>query len=120
MRASGSPHALHAFSHNFWSNMKLDGDVDSADSALPAQGDAKKKKKTKILITAVPPHEMKRWKALTIEPNLQMVESYPLMHVYGLVKDFGQKQVKQNKDLARLKLSHQHIFSVHRVTNTNS
>lgn len=52
------------------------------------------KKKTKILITAVPPHEMKRWKALTIEPNLQMVESYPLMHVYGLVKDFGQKQVK--------------------------
>lgn len=53
-----------------------------------------KKKKTKYLVLALPPHEIKLWKGLTLQPNLEMVESLPLMHVYGLVKNFTKKNEK--------------------------
>lgn len=52
------------------------------------------KKKTKFLILALPPHEMDTWTKLTIQPNLKMVDSYPLMHIYGLVENFSKKQGK--------------------------
>lgn len=51
------------------------------------------KKKTKYVVMALPPHEIKRWKSLTLEPNVEMVDSYPLVHVYGKVKNF----TKENK-----------------------
>lgn len=52
------------------------------------------KNKTKNLIIAVPPHEMTGWISLTIQANMQMVRSYPLIHVYGLVHNFAKKKKK--------------------------
>lgn len=52
------------------------------------------KHKTRNLIIAVPPHEMTGWTSLTIHPNMEMVSSYPLIHVYGLVENFTQENKK--------------------------
>lgn len=87
-----------------FSNIKIQTDCNVVDIKynnhdyilnIKNRGNGNMRRKTSILILAIPVHNMREWKGLNLDANTSMVSSYPLIHVMGKVSNnFTKEQFK--------------------------